>query len=280
MSPKLNIQVFYTGFCTASKSIAMKGAKGGEIKFHANCVLIQHPEKGNILFDTGYAPRFYDITSKWPEKLQALSTPTSCKADWAAVEQLKAAGIQAKDIPYLIISHFHADHIAGMKDFPHSEVYADRSAFTQIQKYKGFAAVRRALIPKFLPEDIDGRINFFDQMKVVERSDEFGFHNDFFGDGSIHVVEIPGHARGQIGLLLNEDHETPSFLAADGYWLTESLEKNALPNSIVKLFFDDWKAYKESFEKIRLYRARNPQCRMINCHCPEVFEQTENKIYQ
>ncbi|MEM6806870.1 MAG: MBL fold metallo-hydrolase, partial [Bacteroidota bacterium] len=272
--------VYYTGFCTASKSIAIKGGKGGEIKFHANAVLIQHPEKGNMLFDTGYAPRFYELTSKWPEKIQALSTPTTTQASWAMVEQLKAEGIEAKDIPYLIISHFHADHIAGLEDFPHSQIYANQSAYAQIKKYKGFAAVRRGLIPTFLPDDIGERINFFEGMKLEERSDEFGFHYDFFGDGSIRVVQIPGHARGQIGLILNEDHEASIFLAADGYWLTEALEKNALPRSIVKLFFDDWKAYKESFEKIRLYRERHPNCKMINCHCPQVFEETEAKIYR
>ena len=279
MSVKVEFEILYTGYCMAPEAIAIKSGKRKSIRFHANVVLIKHPTEGYILFDTGYAPRFFEVTAKWPEKMQALSTPAVIEEEWSVIHQLKEKGISSQDIPHLVISHYHADHISGLKDFPHSRFYSMKSAYDQMQKHKGFAGVRRGLISKLMPEDIGERISFFDEWKQEARTDTFAFHYDMFEDGSIRIVQLPGHARGQIGLLLNEGNDEPVFLAADGFWLTDSLDQNVLPNSIVKLFFDDWKAYKESFQKIRKYRLDHPETNIISCHCPKIFEETPHKAY-
>ncbi|MEL6255557.1 MAG: MBL fold metallo-hydrolase [Bacteroidota bacterium] len=279
MSINVQIEILYTGYCMAPEAIAIKSGKRKPIRFHANVALIQHPEKGYILFDTGYSPRFFEATSRWPEKMQALSTPAVIEAEWSVISQLNKRGIKVEKIPHLVISHYHADHISGLKDFTHSQFYSMKSGYDQMRRHKGFSGVRRGLIDKLMPDDIADRIDFFDEWERVERNDLFNFHYDMFGDGSIRVVQLPGHARGQIGLLLNEDSKDPVFLAADGFWLTDSLDQNVLPNSIVKLFFDDWSAYKESFQKIRRYRNEHPHTKIISCHCPKVFEGTPNKVY-
>ena len=279
MSVKVQLEILYTGYCMAPEAIAIKSGKKKAIRFHANVGLIQHPEQGYILFDTGYAPRFFEATAKWPEKMQALSTPAVIEEDWSVISQLTKKGIQAEDIPHLVISHYHADHISGLKDFPYSQCYSMKSGYDQMLRHTGFAGVRRGLINKLMPNDMAAKIDFFDKWKQQERRDVFEYHYDMFGDESIKVVQLPGHARGQIGLLLNEGSDQAVFLAADGFWLTASLDQNTLPNRIVKLFFDDWKAYKESFQKIRTYRAEHPQTQIISCHCPRIFENTSPKVY-
>lgn len=279
MKKELTIELFYTGFCLAHESIAIRKGKKKNIRFHANCALIQHPEKGNLLFDTGYSTRFYSATEKWPDKIQALATPATIAESWSVVAQLAEKGIKVEEIEYLIISHYHADHICGLKDFEKSQFYSSKAAFDQINSLNGFAAVRRGLVKNLLPEDLSDRLHYVEGLKKVSRDDHFAYHYDFFGDGSIRIVELPGHARGQIGLILNEGGENHVFLVADGFWLKRSIEKNILPSSLTRLFFDDWKAYKESFEKIRQYGLKYPNCTLISCHCPEVFEACETKIY-
>ncbi|MEM8892075.1 MAG: MBL fold metallo-hydrolase [Bacteroidota bacterium] len=279
MSVTVQFEILYTGYCMAPEAIAIKSGKRKSIRFHANVALIQHPDKGYVLFDTGYAPRFFEVTAKWPEKMQALSTPAVIEKDWDVISQLEKKGIRAKDIPHLVISHYHADHIAGLKDFPHSQFYSMKSGYDQMLRHKGFSGVRRGLIDKLMPEDIADRIDFFDSWEKVARNDAFEYHYDMFGDGSIKVVQLPGHARGQIGLLLNEGNKDAVFLAADGFWLTESLDTNVLPSGIVRLFFDDWPAYKDSFQKIRSYRAEHPDTSIISCHCPRIFDKTPEKVY-
>lgn len=279
MNRGVTYELYYTGFCLASESIAIRNGRRKPIRFHANCVLIKHPEEGYVLFDTGYSARFYEVTRKWPEKMQALATPATIAKSWSIVAQLEEKGITHEEIKHLVISHYHADHICGLKDFPKSKLYSDKSAYRQIKKLNRFSAIRKGLIKKLLPEDLSERINFFETLKKVEREDVFGFHYDFFGDGSIRVVLLPGHARGQVGLILNEGQANHAFLAADGFWLTRSLEVDKLPGSITRIIFDNWSSYKKTFKKIQVYQEENPACQLISCHCPRVFEATPEKIY-
>ena len=36
--------------------------------------------------------------------------------------QLQSFGIKTNDINHIIISHFHADHIGGLQDFPNAKI--------------------------------------------------------------------------------------------------------------------------------------------------------------
>ena len=54
---------------------------------------------------------------------------------------------------------------------------------------------------------------------------------DLFGDGSLLALPLPGHAAGQIGLLVRTGPER-SLLAADGCWLSESYRRRCMPSPL------------------------------------------------
>ena len=254
----------------------MRGGALREIKFHATCVLWQHPTEGYILFDTGYAPRFYTETKTWPMLIYAKATPVVCKEEWTVKAQLAKRDIQVEDIKHIIISHFHADHIAGLKDFPTAKIWCSRTAWREAGSLKGFAAVKKGIVPALLPDDFESRVYFFEQKERKDRKDAFEFHYDIFDDASIQIINLPGHARGQIGALFTSDTNQNTLLAADAFWLTESLEKNRYPSRIISLFIDNWEEYQRSFQKIRAFMHRFPDFEIISCHCPRTFERCED----
>lgn len=101
---------------------------------------------------------------------------------------------------------------------------------------------------------------------------------DLFGDGSILLPYLPGHAAGQIGALLN----TPQgkvFLVADAFWLSGNLEENRLPSPVVKLFFDSWANFNVTLEKVRQFWQNHPEVKIIPTHCEETIKKHKQSFY-
>ncbi len=71
-----------------------------------------------MLFDTGYSRRFFDATAAFPASLYRWVTPVKFDPRKALVTQLRELGVQTEEIAAIVLSHFHADHVAGVLDFP------------------------------------------------------------------------------------------------------------------------------------------------------------------
>lgn len=266
----VKLHIFHSGYCVSHGRVVdpVQGQK--RCRFYATWALIEHPEQGLILFDTGYAPRFREATVRWPYKLYALMTPLFLEAHETAVERLKTLGYAPDQIKTILISHFHGDHIAGLKDFPQAKVFCSASAWAQASSVKGWAAMSKGILPDLIPVDLEQRIygipdSDLGQLKKADSA------YDLFGDGSIQLYALPGHGRGQLGAVL-QTPEGPVFLAADAAWQLEPWRAGILPRSIVRLFFDDWGAYKRTFGELRDFARLHPDCRIVFTHSPELVE--------
>jgi len=269
--PQLKFELRRSGYCTSQLNHALAGAATKTIRFYATWAYIYHPTKGHILFDTGYTRRFYNATRSFPANIYAKATPAYIKKEEEACFQLKQAGIGAADISYIIISHFHADHVAGLKDFPNAKFIASEAAYYDVRGKTGFSATRRAFLPDLLPSDFESRLDLIDIESGKKSNDHLGKLLDLFDDGSILLCDLTGHAKGQLGALLNTE-KGKTLLAADAAWLKENFENLNLPTQLVRLFFDSWSDYKQSLKKVHDFYKANPGVDVIPCHCLETFE--------
>ncbi len=260
------------GYCTASRSHALSGVKRETIRFYATFAYLFHPVQGHILFDTGYTRRFYSETKKWPFSIYARMTPVFIDESKEAQSILQAKGIDPADIKTVILSHFHADHIGGLKDFPNAKIVCSKIAYEAVKFRKGFAAVRKGFIPNLLPHDFENRLEMIDMDSANMHENHLGKSHDLFADGSIRLFKLDGHAHGQIGALVKTDKNVV-FLVADGAWLRENYQSMHLPNQIVRLFFDSWKDYKDSLKRIHDFHKSNPDVKIIPCHCEKTLEE-------
>ena len=266
---RLKFSLRSAGYCTAKKSHALVGESHKDIKFFATYGHIEHPEYGHVLFDTGYTRRFYALTQMFPFKIYAKATKVYIQEEEEAVHALKKIGIQPEDISYIIISHFHADHIGGLKDFPNAQFVCSKDAFIDVENAKGIKALSKGFIPGLLPDDFKSRVRFLSFDTPDKIDPQLGNLCDLFGDGSILICTLDGHAKGQIGALLSL--ENPIFLASDGAWLQANYTDLHLPSPIVKLFFSSWKNYKISLRKIHNFHKSNPKTLIIPCHCEATY---------
>lgn len=268
---KLKLYLNYAGHCLGKENEAISGGRRQKIKFHALWGLIEHPEKGWILYDTGYTQRFYEATSRFPNKIYAMVTKVVATGAEEVQAQLKNAGISPLDIQHIIITHFHADHVAGLLDFPNATFYASRKALDYTLGLSSLFAFSKGVLKGLLPPNLTTRTILVDEACNKLEDSVFGYKYDLFGDGAVYVYDLPGHAAGQIGVMLETDRQK-YFLIADACWLKQSYEDYVLPHPITKLFFHSWTDFGQTLKKIQEYHQANPNTVIVPTHCTETTQ--------
>src|SRR5258708_26959100 len=128
-SKAVKIHLLKVGSCRHLEFLAIRGGRFATVTLPALSALIIHPDAGPILFDTGDADHFRDATNRFPERLYRLATPMQLPAPQRLDQQLKSHGLRLTDIRHCIVSHFHGDHIAGLRDLPSAAVIAMKSGY-------------------------------------------------------------------------------------------------------------------------------------------------------
>ncbi len=279
----MKLNLFQAGYCTHKADVVLQDEKRKEMKLPAIFALIEHPVHGYILFDTGYSERFYEATSTFPYSIYAKVTPVFLRSGESAVEQLAIRGIKPQDITYVFISHFHADHIAGLKDFPHSQFICSREGYESIRRKTGISALKVGFIPSLMPTDFEDRATFIEECPpFISGADETDreqtefIHTyehifDIFGDGTLLSVDLSGHAAGQYGLFFKTD-EQYIYLIADAVWRSRSYREKVYPKSIAKFIMSSSKQYKQNFDKLHEFHKKVPNILIVPSHCEKVME--------
>ena len=172
------------------------------------CYLIAHP-KGLLLFDTGLndrlvgRPLYENVLEGYGQiKFNTLSG------------QLADIGVAPRDIRYLVLSHYHWDHVGNAGDFASATwlVYDGdlNEMFTAAARknpwFKDYAALEHARV-----EHLHG-------------------DHDVFGDGSVVVIATPGHTPGHCSLLVRLQHTGPVVLSGDLYHYPEERTLDRMPD--------------------------------------------------
>lgn len=248
----------------------MKGGSWGRINFPATYWLIEHPEAGVGLFDCGYGMKFFEATHSFPYSLYSTVTPVHLSRDQTAIVQLEQNGIGRLD--FIIVSHFHADHIGGLLDFPDVAIYHSRTAWEPLAAAKGFQAVRQGFLPDLIPNDFHLRSKPFEDLPYCPTGySEFSMGVDLFADGQLLVIDLDGHARAQKGLLCKKASASGNdvFLVADAAWSRTAIHENRKPNPIAYLAFDSSSAYNRTFDKLVAFAQHHPEVDIYTCHGEE-----------
>ncbi len=268
---ELKLHLNYAGYCFAHEHHAIRGGAKKEIKFHALWALIAHPEEGYILFDTGYTQRFFDETKSFPNLIYAKVTKVICEKEDEVIQQLERNGIRPDEIKMILISHFHADHIAGLKDFPNARLISSKKAFEHTVSTPKIMGFSKGILHGLIPKNFKDRIEFVEDIGVHKNDPFFGHYQDLFSDDSIRVYDLPGHAAGQIGIRL-KTKKNHYFLIADACWIDRSYKEMVLPHPIVKLFFHSWKDFKESLSKVNQHYLNHPEEVIVPTHCSKTTD--------
>jgi glyoxylase-like metal-dependent hydrolase (beta-lactamase superfamily II) len=269
---ELEVRAIRVGHCLHPQIMAIRGGSLRPVVFPALAMLMIHPEEGPILFDTGYDPGFFEATRPFPERFYRWMTPVTLKPEEELGVQLAERGVAPADVRHVILSHFHADHMAGLHIFPGAAIHCARAGLDAACGAGRLAAVRKGVLRALFPADIQARARYFeDAPKIALPADMAPFEcgADLFGDGSVLAVELPGHCPGHWGLAVNDASHGLHFMVGDAAWASDAIRRNMPPPAITSGFLGDTRKVRETLGRLHALWRRNPDIRLTPCHCPE-----------
>lgn len=271
----IRFHLLKAGHCSHPECVAMRGGRWSSLRFPALCGVIEHPERGVILFDTGYSPHFVDATRPFPERAYRWVTPVALGPEETLVAQLARRGIAAGEVRHVIISHYHGDHVGGLKDFPRARFWSTRADHDALRGRSRLGNLVHGCLPALLPPDFALRLDFVEEASRMTLPREFrpfdqGF--DLFGDRSVAAIPLPGHSTGQIGLALCRADGRPVFLVADACWTRRALDEDRLPTWIASRAFDNRHDYRATFGRLRELAACDTGVAIVPSHCEATWE--------
>lgn len=274
----IKLTLLAAGYCTHPEWITLRGGSFRAVHFPAGFACIEHPQLGVILFDTGYSSRFFTATKHFPYSLYRKLTPVVYEDKQSAVHQLAALGIAANDVKHIVLSHFHADHLGGLRDFPEAKFIYLQAAYDAVKHRHGLNALRAGYLSEMLPPDFLKRSLPIDETQQILAPNDFAFSRllDILGDGSLIALDVPGHAAGQIGLLVSTD-QMSFFLCADAVWSSRAYFEQRLPHPLAGLIMSNRTQYRDSFERLCRLHTQYPQLQIVPSHCSSFYPSTTQK---
>jgi glyoxylase-like metal-dependent hydrolase (beta-lactamase superfamily II) len=262
---------FKVGHCRHPQAMTIRGGRWTPVEFPALAFLIEHPDEGPVLFDTGYDAAFWRATEPFPERLYRWATPPTLPTSEALATQLAERGIAPGDIRHLILSHFHADHMAGTHRFATATIHAARAGFEAMCAGSRLASVRRGMLRALIPPDFGARVRWFEDAAPVALPPDLAplaTAADLLGDGSLLAVPLPGHCPGHWGLALREDAGL-HVLVADAAWSSAAIRTDTPPPWLTATLLGDPAAGRATLHDLHRLRTRNPDVRLTPSHCAE-----------
>jgi glyoxylase-like metal-dependent hydrolase (beta-lactamase superfamily II) len=227
------------------------------------CFLIRHPSAGPILVDTGLHP---SIATDGKENFGGLGArfgKPGLESGKDAPSQLRELGLDAGEIPIVVMTHMHIDHTSAISEFPNStfvvsETEWDAAATGSQPLLNGYRRAHYDYAFDFRTVDF-GRSN-------IDSYATFGRTFDLFGDGSIRLVYTPGHSKGHMSVIARLK-ERDFVIGGDATYTQGQLDGEA---PLAPRPFDAHN-YRRSLQELKLFRREYPDAIVTPGHDPEFF---------
>lgn len=231
-------KIYRVGYCIGRGAFADRLLGWKKVRFYARAFLLEHPKKGLILVDTGYGQSFLEATCRGIAHFYTRLLPVVYRPEDNLLFQLSRDGIQKTDLSYVLLTHFHGDHIGALPEFDTTPWIYRKTPLDKLQKLSSWQALRKGFLTDLVPEIPEKSI-------AVEEADfrpgPLPFQSvDLFSDGSLYLVDLPGHALGQMGVFTSEH-----FFVADALW-----SEKGKPHRFGFYLQEDRKAYKKTYETL------------------------------
>lgn len=260
------------GACRHPELATISGGSLCAVEFPAMVGLITHPQRGHLLFDTGYDPAFMQATRPFPERFYRWTTPVAIGAAEGWSTWLAAVDVAEVEIAGTILSHFHGDHVAGMARLAHLPMHCSHAGLLRLRAPGRWRRVRQGLLAALVPEEADRNACYFEDAPLRALPSAFApfaAGRDILGDGSLLAVELPGHCPGHWGLALRTQDDRHVLLAGDAVWSGRAIDECRAPPRLTTALLGDTRAYRRTLGMLHAARRENSQLVILPSHCAE-----------
>lgn len=176
--------------------------------------LVEHP-KARFLVDPALCSDFDQVLEEMPRFFRRAVRPRGAVLGLA--DALDRVTLDVADIDFVLPTHIHWDHISGVLELPERtplQVSRIERDWAVTSGPRGIHVPTRPLAGRRLESyELDGP-----PVLTFEHS------HDLFGDGSVVIVDMPGHTPGSVGILLALENNDRVLLAGDAIWHNRQAE--------------------------------------------------------
>jgi len=238
----------------------------GEPEMSVPCpaFLIRHPSAGAILVDTGLHPSVATDGHENFGRLGARFGNPSLEPGTDVPAQLRKRGLDAGEIPIVVMTHMHIDHTSAVSEFPNSTFVVSEV------EWEAATVGPRPLLNGYRRAHFDYAFDYrtvdFDRGGIDSYS-SFARCFDLFGDGSIRLAYTPGHSAGHMSVIAHlKEHDF--VIGGDATYTQGQLDGTA---PLAPRPFDAHN-YRRSLQELKLFRREYPQAIVTPGHDPSFYE--------
>jgi glyoxylase-like metal-dependent hydrolase (beta-lactamase superfamily II) len=249
-------------FKTLRLARAMSSSKQSA-KVPVPAFLIHHPSIGPILVDTGLHP---SIASGGSENFGGLANRfgrPALEPGEDVPSQLRAKGIEPRQVPIVVMTHLHLDHTSAISEFPDSTFVVSvaewqDAAHGSKPSLNGYRRAHFDLAFEYRTVDFDG--------EEVGSYATFGRTFDLFGDGSVRLAFTPGHSAGHCSVICRLA-SSDFVIGGDAVYMLGQLEgREPLPPRPF-----DAHMLRRSLQELRLFKTQFPGAVITPGHDPDFY---------
>lgn len=256
-----------SAFVTVPERFFLRGGTWRRVRLKVRYGIFVHPKAGPVLIDTGYGPRVTcGPRSSILRLYDAILRPELAKEGQPG-SVLRKLGFTLDDVGTVIVTHFHADHVAGLDLFPKARILTKAKVLGRVLNQRTRKNLRHGIFTELLPSDLASRVADIDGYALRPAPLGLGSGHDLLGDGSLLAIDLPGHADGHFGLCFAGLAE-PLLYAVDAQWCAEALEDERRPGFPASLIADAPSALAESTRRVLAFRRAGGK--VLLCHDPAV----------
>ncbi|MFJ3799698.1 MBL fold metallo-hydrolase [Streptomyces sp. NPDC090088] len=193
-------------------------------------------------------------------------------AEETAARQVEKLGFRREDVRHIVLTHFDADHIGGLSDFPWAEVHLTADEALGAVHAPSWRERIRYQSPQWEhgPQLVEHRPDG-EQWRGFAAAREL----DAIAPGIV-LVALPGHTRGHAAVAVDAGHRW-LLHAGDSFYHHGTLDEHSrVPGSLrgmEALIAYDGKKVRANHDRLAdLYRRSDPDLLIVNAHDPLLLE--------
>ena len=223
--------------------------------------LVEHPTAGPFMIDTGVSASHADDGGREDlGRVGGALIGATMTPDMAAGAQVRALGFDPAELPLVVMTHLHYDHLGGSDQFPGAEFLVSRTEWADppstakgtYQRHRDHVRAWRLL---------DDTASAGEPHRGLSRT------WDLFGDGSVRLAWTPGHTPGHLSVVLRLRGGRPALLTADAAYARRTLDERLVP-----LLCPDVRSYLRSLDELRAYVEQTPDALVVAGHDAERWD--------